>query len=64
MRAMRCGASYSTIVRASVASSASRSARARPDRGRNPSNTNRPAGSPLTTSAATSATGPGTVVTS
>ena len=42
----------------------SRSRRARPDRGRNPSNTNRPVGSPLVTRAATSAVGPGTVVTS
>ena len=54
MRSTRCGASYSTIVRRSAASSARRSRRARPDRGRKPSKTNRPAGSPLVTSAWTS----------
>ena len=63
MRARRWGASYSTTVRGSAATAPSRSVRPEPLRGRNPSNTKRPAGSPLVTSAANAADGPGTTST-
>ena len=51
-------------MRRSSRSSASRSRRPDPRRGRNPSNTYRPVGSPDATSAATAADGPGTTSTS
>ena len=46
-----------------AASAVNRAVRPDPFRGRNPSNTNRPAGNPLTTSAVTAADGPGTTST-
>src|SRR5262245_19104224 len=53
-----------TTVLGSSTSSASRDVRARPDRGRKPSNTKRSVGSPEITSAVTAADGPGTTSTS
>ncbi len=55
----RCGASYSTVVRVSLATASRRSFRSTPDRGRNPSNTNLPAGKPLMVTAMIAADGPG-----
>ncbi len=62
--ASRRGDSNSTVVRSSAATAANRARRAVPARGRKPSTANRAVGSPLTTSAASGADGPGTTVTS
>src|SRR5438105_4333149 len=50
-------------VRSSRRSASSRADRAAPFRGRNPSNTKRPVGNPLSTSAAIAADGPGAIST-
>ena len=60
MAASRWGDSRITMVRSSTASSASRSARALPLRGRKPSMHQRAVGRPLAATAATGADGPGT----
>ncbi len=62
--ARRPGASWIRTVRSSVARAASRRCRSAPRRARKPSKQKRSVGSPLTTSAITAATGPGTAETS
>ena len=60
---VRPGDSKRTEVRCSPAIAANRSARSRPERGRNPSKQNRSVAKPLETSAASTADGPGITVT-
>ncbi len=59
----RLGDSYSTTVRVSDTSAAMRSRRTTPRRGRKPSNTKRSVGNPDSTSAVSTALGPGTMST-
>ena len=59
----RCGASYNTVVRVSIATISRRSLRSTPERGKKPSKTNRPAGKPLSVTAMIAAEGPGVALT-